>query len=106
MATSGEFEMIAVRGVMAVLFATLAACAGPRLVNPTRPSADFHADTAACEREAERVGKRELLANPGEFSQDCATCRVTPGGRDMLVTTHARLAQQRCLAVRGWRQAS
>ena len=98
--------MIAVRAVMAAFAVVLVGCAGPRLVNPGRPSAELRVDTAACDREAERVAKRELLANPGEVNNDCLTCRVTPGGREMRASTMAQLAHQRCLAGKGWRASS
>lgn len=85
--------MFAMRASVAMLALGLAACAGPRLVNPDRPSADLRADTITCDREAERVARRELLSNLAEVNNDCLTCRVTPGGREMRATTFGQLAQ-------------
>lgn len=106
MAIFRELEMRALRAAVAVLALVLLGCAGGRLVNPDRPGADLRADTATCDREAERVAKRELLANPAEVNNDCLTCRITPGGREMRAATFAQLAHQRCLASKGWRAAT
>lgn len=103
MAVFRELEMLACRVLLAGLALALTACSGPRLVNPDRPSADLRTDLAICDREAERVGRREILAGPNEVNDYCLTCRVTAGGREMRAATLAHVAQQRCIAAKGWR---
>lgn len=106
MAIFRELEMLALRAAMAVLALALLGCAAPRWVNPERPAADFSVDTATCDREAERVAKRELLTNPREVDNICARCGATPVSREMRAANFAQLAHQRCLASKGWRAAS
>ena len=98
--------MGALRASLAVIALVLTACASPRLINPDRPSADLRADAAICDREAERVAKRELLSSYSEVNKDCLTCIVTPARQDMRAASFAKLAYERCLAAKGWRAAS
>lgn len=83
----------------------LCACAAPRWENLRNPAAEFQADNAACEREAERVVKMEQLARPNAFANACIGC-PSQGSREMQDAVNAYGTQKRCMAARGWRQAS
>jgi len=85
--------------------ALLCACAAPRWENLKNPAADFQADTAACERDAARVLKMEQLARPNAFASACIGC-PSQGSREMQDAVNAYGTQKRCMAARGWRQAS
>lgn len=91
-------------GLLAVAL-VLSACATPRWENLKNPGADFQADVAVCERDAERVVKLDQLAHPTTFPNACMGCQ-TQASRDMQTAVGAYGMQKRCMAARGWRQAS
>jgi hypothetical protein len=96
---------IIVRARVVVVALALSACATPRWENLKQPDADFQADTAACQREAERAVKMDHLARPTAFAAGCAGCQ-TQANREMQTAVGAFGIQKRCMAARGWRQAS
>lgn len=84
----------------------LSACASPGWVNPQNPAADLNADTAACDKDAERVGRISQLSDPMAGSS-CITgpsCVGAAETRRLQVEAAAFAAQRRCLQARGWRQ--
>jgi hypothetical protein len=90
-------------GMAAAVF-MLAACAAPRMENLKNPGADLRVDTAACQRDAERVVKLEQLARP-VVPNACYGCQ-TQANREMQDALNAQGMQKRCMAARGWRPVS
>ncbi len=91
-------------GLMAAAL-LLCACAAPRMENVKNPGADLQADIATCERDAARVLKLEQLVRPNAFASACIGC-PSQGSREMQDAVSAYGMQKRCMAARGWRQAS
>lgn len=91
-------------GLMSMAF-LVAACATPRWENLKHPTSDFQADTAACERDVDRALKLEQLVRPNAFAGACIGCPAQ-GSREMQDAVNAYGIHKRCMAARGWRQAS
>ncbi len=91
---------------IASLALILSACAAPRWENLKNPAADLQADIAACDHEAERVAKLDQLAHRLAFQGDCAGCQTHTPNRQMQTDMGAFAVKKRCMASRGWRQAS
>jgi hypothetical protein len=94
------------RALLFVCFA-LSACASPVLVNPSNPAADLQADTAACEKDAERIGRLHQIS--GQAAGSCITgpaCMATADTQRIRVATEALAAQKQCMKARGWRQVN
>lgn len=86
----------------------LSACASPRWVNPQNPGADLQADTAACEKDAERVGRLNQLSNQsaGRSCISGPACTASAENERMRVAAEAQVALRQCMRTRGWRQPS
>lgn len=87
---------------------TLSACAASNWVNPRNPAADLQADTAACEKEVQRMARFAQLGNPAVSQRSCvgpASCVSQEEAQSMQVLAEAVSAKKRCMAARGWRQA-
>lgn len=85
----------------------LSACASPRWVNPQNPGADLQADTAACDRDAERIGRLNQLGSH-VASRNCVDgpmCLSLAENQRIQTAAEAANAQKRCMAARGWRAA-
>ncbi|HEY0955536.1 MAG TPA: hypothetical protein VGE36_12305 [Roseateles sp.] len=83
----------------------LSACASPRWVNPQNPGADLQADTVACEKDAERVGRLNQLTSQS-VARNCISgpaCTAAADSERMRMTAEAQRAQQQCMKARGWR---
>lgn len=85
----------------------LSACAAPAWVNPQNPGADLQADTAACERDAERLARLGQLAGPsaGRVCADGPACVGLAESQRIQLAAEALGARKRCLAARGWRES-
>ncbi len=83
----------------------MSACAATRWENLKHPSADLQADTAACERDVDRLLKLEQMVRPNAFAGACIGCPAQ-GSREMQDAVSAYGIHKRCMAARGWRQAS
>ncbi|MDR7334218.1 hypothetical protein [Roseateles asaccharophilus] len=89
-----------------LIAAVLGGCASPRWVNPQNPGADLQADTAACERDAERVGRLNQLTNQSA-GRNCISgpaCTAAADSERMRMQAEALRAQQQCMRARGWRE--
>lgn len=85
----------------------LSACASPRWVNPQNPGADLAADTAACDKDAERVGRLNQLASQSLNScMPGVNCAAFAESQRTHVAAQAVNARKRCMASRGWRPLS
>jgi|GEM_PF-5641258 len=87
-----------------LLCVALSACASPRWVNPQSPGADLEADTAACDRDAERVARLNQLG--GGMSPGCMdgpACIIATENKRIQVEAEAASVHKRCMAARGWR---
>ncbi len=85
----------------------LSACASPRWANPQNPGAHLADDTAACDRDSERVARLNQLGggmNPG--CMDGPACINATENKRIQVAAEASNAQKRCMAARGWRTLS
>lgn len=82
-----------------LLCVALSACASPRWVNPQSPGADLEADTAACDRDAERVARLSQLG--AGMSPGCVDGPIC--NKRIQVEAEAANARKRCMAARGWR---
>ena len=83
----------------------LSACASPNWVNPRNPAANLQADTTACEKDAERVGRLNQLA--GQPAGGCfygRGCTADAENQQIRIAAEATVAQKRCMVARGWRQ--
>lgn len=93
------------RAITLLTCVALSACAAPAWGNPLHPNADLQADTADCNRDAERVVRRNQLTS--SHAAGCNTGRlcVTQAENERIKNTaEAQAAQKRCLVARGWRQ--
>lgn len=85
----------------------LCACASPNWVNPRNPAADLQADTAACEKDVQRMARFAQLGSPAVSQRSCmgpASCVSQEDAQSMQVLAEAVSAKKRCMAARGWRQ--
>ena len=82
----------------------LSACAAPRWVNPKNPTADLQADSALCEKDAERVARLDQLMHQSLSSCVGQVCATDAENRRMKVAAEVVLAQKQCMAQRGWQQ--
>lgn len=86
----------------------LSACAAPRWANPQNPGADLEADTAACDKDGERVGRLNQLGSQA-LARNCMDgpmCLSLAENQRIQTVAEAANAQKRCMAARGWRTLS
>lgn len=91
--------------VLLIACITLSACAAPVWVNPRNPAADQQADSAACDKDAERVGRLNQLSS--QAAGGCVTgpaCMATAENQRMKIAAEALVAHKQCMVARGWRQ--
>ncbi len=82
----------------------MSACASPRWTNPQNPGADWDADAAACDRDAERVARlSQLGAGMSPGCMDGPACAITSQNKRIQVEAEAASARKRCMSARGWR---
>jgi len=92
------------RVLLLLICVALSACAA-RWVNPRNPTADLQADTASCDKEAERVARLNQLIGPaGSGCYSSRDCTATAETQNLRITTHAVQVRKQCMAARGWRQ--
>lgn len=84
----------------------LSACAASVWVNPQHPAADLQADTTACEKDADRVGRLDQLSGPAAAAgcMSGSACVGAAETRRIQVEAAAVAAHRQCMVARGWRQ--
>lgn len=92
--------------IPSLLAATLlAACAGAHWENPGRPEANFRADLAQCQQDAERVSRLSQTRQVAEQTlciRQGVDCMPLPENQNVDALAAGQGMVKRCLAHKGW----